>query len=150
MDRFTIRGPRFDAQAAAKEGPRRRVLIVDDSRDARAILRLLLTKLGHDARDAEDAETGMALSQDFLPEVVFCDIMLAGQMSGYAFAKAARKDRSLNDICIVAVSGWEGADHERQAYEAGFDRVLKKPVELADLATILKTLPRRNGTPPQG
>jgi hypothetical protein len=46
-------------------------------------------------------------------------------------------------LCIVAVSGWEGSDHERRAYEAGFDRVLKKPVALSDLAKILHTLPRR-------
>jgi hypothetical protein len=53
----------------------------------------------------------------------------------------------LRDLCIVAVSGWEGPDHENQAYEAGFDRVLKKPVELADLASILRTLPRRPPEP---
>jgi CheY-like chemotaxis protein len=140
-------GHRLDASIAAKEGLRRRVLVVDDSHDARAILKLLLTKLGHDARDAEDAESGMALSQEFFPEVVFCDIMLAGAMSGYEFAKAARQDQHLGEVCIVAVSGWDGADHERRAYEAGFDRVLKKPVELTDLAKILQTLPRRQAEP---
>ena len=149
MERPATSGHRPDTIFGAKEAPRRRVLVVDDSRDARAILKLLLTKLGHDARDAEDAETGMALSQEFLPEVVFCDIMLAGEMSGYAFAKAARQDQSLGKVCIVAVSGWEGADHERRAFEAGFDRVLKKPVDLADLAKILQTLPRRVGEPSQ-
>lgn len=149
MEHSALSGHRLDATFGAKGVPRRRVLVVDDSRDARAILKLLLTKLGHDARDAEDAETGMAVSQEFLPEVVFCDIMLAGEMSGYAFAKAARKDQSLGEVCIVAVSGWEGADHERRAYEAGFDRVLKKPVELADLAKILQTLPRRVSQPSQ-
>jgi len=142
-------GHRSNASVGVKEGPRRRVLVVDDSRDARGILKLLLTKLGHDAREAEDAETGMALSREFLPEVVLCDIMLTGAMSGYAFARAARQDQSLGEVCIVAVSGWEGADHERQAYEAGFDRVLKKPVELADLAKILQTLPRRLTEPSQ-
>ncbi len=142
-------GPRLDSNLGGTEVPRRRVLVVDDSRDARAILKLLLTKLGHEARDAEDAESGMALSQEFLPDVVFCDIMLAGEMSGYAFAKEARKNQLLGEVCIVAVSGWEGPDHERRAYEAGFDRVLKKPVELSDLSKILQTLPRRVGEPSQ-
>jgi CheY-like chemotaxis protein len=142
-------GNRSEAIFAAADAPRRRVLVVDDSCDARAILKLLLTKLGHDAREAEDAESGMAVSREFQPEIVLCDIMLPGKMSGYAFAKAAREDRSLGELCIVAVSGKEGSDHERQAYEAGFDRVLKKPVELADLATILRTLPRQAGAPAQ-
>jgi CheY-like chemotaxis protein len=138
-----MNGHCLEATLAAKEGPRRRVLVVDDSHDARAILKLLLTKLGHETREAEDAEGGMAVSRDFQPDVVFCDIMLAGKMSGYSFARAARQEVAFRDSCIVAVSGWEGPDHERQAYEAGFDRVLKKPVELTDLATILQTLPRR-------
>jgi CheY-like chemotaxis protein len=134
----------------AKEGPRRRVLVVDDSHDARAILKLLLTKLGHEAREAEDAESGMIVSREFQPEVVLCDIMLSGEMSGYAFAKAVRQEQDLRDLCIVAVSGWEGSEHERRAFEAGFDRVLKKPVELADLAKILRTLPRRLPAASQG
>ena len=136
-------GHALRASIANEQPPRRRVLVVDDSHDARAILKLLLTKMGHEARDAEDAETGMAVSRDFRPELVLCDIMLPGQMSGYAFAKAARQDGAMRELCIVAVSGWEGSEHERQAYEAGFDCVLKKPVELNDLATILLTLPRR-------
>jgi CheY-like chemotaxis protein len=138
-----MNGQRLEVALAAKEGPRRRVLVVDDSHDARAILRLLLSKLGHETREAEDAESGMAVSREFQPEVVFCDIMLAGQMSGYSFARAARQEVAFRDSCIVAVSGWEGPDHEREAYDAGFDRVLRKPVELSDLATILQTLPRR-------
>jgi CheY-like chemotaxis protein len=132
-----------EANGAGTNAPRRRVLIVDDSRDARTILKLLLTKLGHEAREAEDGESGMAATREFQPEVVLCDITLPGEMSGYAFAKAARQEETSRDLCIVAVSGWEGSDHERRAYEAGFDRVLKKPVALSDLAKILHTLPRR-------
>jgi CheY-like chemotaxis protein len=138
-------GPGLDASMATIEGPRRRVLIVEDSRDARMILRMLLTKLGHEAREAADGESGMVVSREFLPEVVLCDIMLPGEMSGYAFAKAARQEQNLGELCMVAVSGWEGSEHEQRAYEAGFDRVLKKPVELSELATILQTLPRRRG-----
>lgn len=134
-----------EANGAGTHAPRRRVLIVDDSRDARTILKLLLTKLGHEAREAEDGESGMAATREFQPEVVLCDITLPGEMSGYAFAKAARQEETSRDLCIVAVSGWEGSDHERRAYEAGFDRVLKKPVALSDLAKILHTLPRRAG-----
>jgi CheY-like chemotaxis protein len=140
-------GSRSEELLASTGAPRRRVLVVDDSRDARAILGLLLTKLGHEAREAEDAESGMAISREFQPEVVLCDIMMPGAMSGYAFARAVRQQAGRDDLCIIAVTGWEGPDHERRAYEAGFDRILKKPVELTDLAKILRTLPRRASEP---
>src|ERR1700722_7210402 len=108
--------------------PKRKVLVVDDSSDARTILQLLLTKLGHSTQTAESGQPGKAISKTFKPEIVFCALMMAGGMSGDAFAEAARKDQDLAGICIIAVSGWEGPDYEKQAYDAGFDRILKKPV----------------------
>jgi CheY-like chemotaxis protein len=124
--------------------PTRKVLVVDDSHDARSILKLLLTKLGHETRTAEDGPTGIAISKDFQPEIVLCDLMMAGGMSGYAFAKAARAEGTLEGICIIAVSGWDGPDYEQQAYAAGFDRLLKKPLGLSELQAILQSPPRRN------
>jgi CheY-like chemotaxis protein len=64
-------------------------------------------------------------------------------MSGYGFAQAARADGALGKACLVAVSGWEGTDHEQQAYAAGFDQVLRKPVGITDLEQILRSPPRR-------
>jgi CheY-like chemotaxis protein len=123
--------------------PTRRVLVVDDSQDARSILKLLLTKLGHDARTAEDGHTGIAIFKVFQPEIVLCDLMMAGGMSGYAFAKAARAEGALEGVCMIAVSGLEGPDYEHQAYAAGFDRLMKKPLGLSELQAILKSPPRR-------
>lgn len=129
--------------APSNQPPVRKVLVVDDSQDARSILQLLLTKLGHQARTAEDVRTGIAVTRDFRPEIVFCDLMMAGGLSGYAFARAAREEEALAGLCIVAVSGWEGPEYERQAYAAGFDHLLKKPVDLRDLQDILRSPPVR-------
>jgi CheY-like chemotaxis protein len=129
--------------ANAAAAPKRKVLVVDDSNDARIILQLLLTKLGHTTQTAESGQAGIAVSKIFRPEIVLCDLMMAGGMSGYAFAQAAREDHDLSEVCIIAVSGWEGPDYEKQAYEAGFDRILKKPVGLSDLQEILHSPPRR-------
>jgi CheY-like chemotaxis protein len=129
---------------APAASPTRRVLVVDDSRDARSILKLLLTKLGHETRTAEDGQTGIAMSKIFQPEIVLCDLMMSGGMSGYAFAKAARADDALEGVCIIAVSGLDGPDYERQAYAAGFDRLMKKPLGLSELQAILQSPPRRS------
>jgi CheY-like chemotaxis protein len=126
--------------------PKRKVLVVDDSDDARAILKLLLTKLGHTTQTAANGQAGLDVSRDFKPEIVLCDLMMAGGMSGYAFAQAARKEGHLAGVCIVAVSGWEGPEYEKEAYEAGFDRILKKPVGLSDLQEVLRSPPRRTPT----
>jgi CheY-like chemotaxis protein len=124
--------------------PTRKVLVVDDSNDARSILKLLLTKLGHETRTAADGQAGIDISKDFQPEIVLCDLMMAGGMSGYAFAQAARADNNLGQVCIIAVSGLDGPDYEKQAYAAGFDRLLKKPLGLSELQAILHSPPRRS------
>lgn len=135
-------------QSGRRDPPEtRKVLVVDDSRDARSILQLLLTKLGHQAQTAEDAQTGIAISRVFQPEIVLCDLMMTGGMSGYAFAKAAREDQALAGVCIIAISGWDGPEYEREAYAAGFDRLLKKPVGLSDLQEILHSPPKRASRP---
>jgi|HubBroStandDraft_6_1064221.scaffolds.fasta_scaffold1438137_1 two-component system OmpR family response regulator len=140
-------GDRFrnapEPATVAKSTRPRKVLVVDDSSDARAILQLLLTKLGHQAQTAADAQSGLDLSKMFQPEIVLCDLMMAGSMSGYGFARAARAEENLAEVCIVAVSGWDGPDYEREAYAAGFDRLLKKPVGLSELQELLQSPPRR-------
>jgi len=134
------------SKSEATAAPKRKVLVVDDSSDARMILQLLLTKLGHSTQTAESGQAGIAISKTFKPEIVLCDLMMGGGMSGYAFAEAARKDQDLAGVCIIAVSGWEGPDYEKQAYDAGFDRIMKKPVGLSDLQEILRSPPRRTAS----
>lgn len=134
-------------QAEAGSAPEpRRVLVVDDSHDARAILELLLKKMGHLAATAEDGPSGIAIAREFHPDIVLCDITMAGGMSGYGFAKAAREDQILKETSLVAISGWDGEEHQLRAYTAGFDHVLKKPVEVSELERILQTPPRRAGS----
>jgi|SRR5579862_2021050 len=127
---------------ALSQNPRR-ILIVDDSRDARTILQMLLTKLGHETKTAEDGPTGIAVSREFRPDIVLCDITMSGGMSGFAFARTAREDATLAQACLVAVSGRQGAEYENEAYAAGFDRIATKPVDLGELQQIVDSLPHR-------
>ena len=143
-------GTRSKPEAPGDASPMRRVLVVDDSRDARSILQLLLTKLGHQARTAEDAQTGIAISRDFQPEIVLCDLMMAGGMSGYAFAKAAREQQDLAGICIIAVSGWDGPEYET----TGLRRWIRPSDEKANRAygvtedsSIAATTPNEKASP---
>jgi CheY-like chemotaxis protein len=131
---------------SAEDSASRRVLVVDDNHDARAILQLLLTRLGHEVLTAEDGPSGIATSRQFRPEFVLCDITMSGGMSGYAFARAARTESTLAEAWIIAVSGCVAADFERQARDAGFDRVLTKPVGLATLQQILQSPLRATGS----
>lgn len=117
--------------------PSRRVLIVDDSRDARTILQILIGKLGHEVKTAADGSSALVLLKEFRPDVVFCDILLGGPISGYAFAQAVREQADLHPL-LIAMSGWDRSEYKEQAFAAGFDRVLQKPVALQELQDELR------------
>ena len=114
----------------------RRVLLIDDNIDAAESLAQLLALSGHDARIAGDGARGLALADDFRPEVVFCDLGLPG-MSGYEVAKALRSRPFGRDIVIAALTGYgQPCDREKTA-QAGFDAHLVKPVDPSVIESFL-------------
>jgi len=120
--------------AAEVTGVPLRVLVIDDNVDATNSLGLLLQALGHTVRTAYDGPTGIALAREFAPDVVLLDLGMPG-MSGYDVARALRAQASRQTI--VAVTGWGDTAAKRQAQEAGFDHHLVKPVDEADLISLL-------------
>lgn len=115
----------------------RRILIIEDHRDAAESLQLLLELSGHEVVVAFDGPTGLATASSFRPEVVLCDVGLPGGMDGYAVARACRADPDLRGCHLVALTGYGQAEDQRLALEAGFDRHLTKPVDLAVLVQVL-------------
>jgi CheY-like chemotaxis protein/anti-sigma regulatory factor (Ser/Thr protein kinase) len=115
----------------------RRVLIVEDNRDAGQVLTQLLTSMGHDVSLTHDARSGLDAARRQPPDVVLCDINLPGEMDGYGLAAALREEPELENVRLVALTGF-GRDVDRnRAREAGFDEHLTKPVEADELRRVL-------------
>src|SRR6185312_9598033 len=85
-----------DARAAEMRtaGPQksRRILVVDDNRDAADSLCMLLKARGHDVRVAYDGLEAVGAAVTFQPEVVLLDIGLP-KLSGYEAAQRIREAR---------------------------------------------------------
>jgi len=116
-----------------------RVLLVDDNVDFATSLGLLLKSLGHEVRIAHDAPSALETAGRFRPEFAFLDIGLPG-VSGYELARRLRESPDSAAAVLVAVTGWGQDKDRRRAEEAGFDRHLVKPVELATIRSVLHTL----------
>jgi PAS domain S-box-containing protein len=114
----------------------RRILVVDDNRDATESLALLLRLDGHETRAAYDGVEALEVAQSFEPETVLLDIGLPG-MNGYEVAHRLRQRPGGDRLLLVALTGW-GQDIDRERTRAaGFDEHLVKPVDLARLARVL-------------
>jgi two-component system CheB/CheR fusion protein len=122
--------------AVTPEGSRRRVLIIEDNRDAADSLRQVLEFGAHMVEVAYNGSDGLAAARDFKPEIVLCDIGLPG-MDGYAVARAFRADEALKGAYLVALSGYALPEDRQRAFEAGFARHLAKPPSVEALEQLL-------------
>ena len=158
---FTVRLPRVavatghDAGTAAACGRgcpviHRRVLIVEDNRDAREMFRTMLELDGHDVFEAEEGFAGLQMLRTAMPDVAFIDVGLPG-LDGYEIARRFRGDggsstgssASLGSppprVLLVALTGYGTPDALERSRCAGFDVHLIKPVNPEALYKLLNT-----------
>lgn len=112
------------------------VLIVDDSRNMRSLLRTLLSALGvENIYDAADGNEAFFKLRDYTIDVVLCDIMME-PLDGIAFALKVRRDRNSPDpfVPIIMVTGYTEQSRVIEARDVGVNEFLAKPISANDLA----------------
>ena len=80
----------------------------------------------------------------FPADAVFLDVGMPGR-SGYEVATALRATPAGRDVLLIAVTGWGQPEDRRRTREAGFDRHLVKPPELAAIHAICREIEQRHG-----
>ncbi|HUJ01292.1 MAG TPA: ATP-binding protein [Usitatibacter sp.] len=118
----------------------RRILVVDDNRDAADSLCMLLKSRGHEVRVAYDGLEAVGSAVAFHPDVVLLDIGLP-KLSGYEAARRIREAGGAQAL-LIAVTGWGQEEDRRRARDAGFDHHLTKPVDPAAISWLIE----RSGT----
>jgi len=131
-------GATVDARADGRLAGRR-VLVVEDSADARLGVQLLLEQAGHVVETAVDGPDGLAKLGQFHPDIALIDVGLPG-MDGYELARVARSRPDMRDIRLVAITGYGQAEDRHRALAAGFDLHLAKPVDPIALQELLTRL----------
>ncbi len=122
---------------ATASRPHRRIVIVDDNRDASELLAGALTEMGHEVGLAHDGPSGLARVVELSPDVVFLDIGLPG-MDGYALARRLRQHPGLEAVRLVALTGYGDSAAQQRSAAAGFDDHLIKPATLERIAALIE------------
>ncbi|HEX5273590.1 MAG TPA: response regulator [Gemmataceae bacterium] len=126
--------------ARAAPGKSRKVLVVDDNRDAAESLGLLLEVSGHQVCVCHDGASALRAAGDYGPDAVLLDIGLPG-MDGYEIARRLRADPATRGALLIALTGYGQVEDQQRAREAGFDYHLIKPADLEALTGLLASPP---------
>lgn len=113
----------------ASQNSPKRILVVDDNRDAADLTAQLLEMHGHIAAAAHDGHKGVELAIEFVPDVVLLDISMPG-LDGFDVAKALRQMPVLQKSVLIAYTARNDEATKVRALASGFDRYLSKPSKL--------------------
>jgi CheY-like chemotaxis protein len=110
------------------QGYGRKVLIVDDNRDAAQSLKLLIEMQDCEVSVAHSGPDGVRLAREWRPDAVLCDIGMPG-MDGFAVAQELRRNPSTQGLRLIAVSGYGSQADRERALRSGFDDHVVKPAD---------------------
>lgn len=142
---LAVEGPESSGTVERRLRPRKDVrkgikaLIIDDSPTVVAALRKVLRSAGYNTSEARDAEQGLALIEQDLPDLVFLDIILPG-MNGFNALRLIRKNPASQHIPVIMISGNEHATEQFYADRIGADDFMKKPFSRYEIFARIENL----------
>ncbi len=112
---------------AEATGYKLRILLVDDDRVILLIVKALLEKAGHNVITARSGADGLAQIDDFRPQLIITDWVMP-EMTGIEFCQTLRRNAAWRNIYVFIMTAQEGMDRLVEAFEAGANDYLIKPV----------------------
>jgi signal transduction histidine kinase len=116
--------------------PHRRILVVDDNRDAAETLGALLEALGATVSVVNSGRVALETLDQFDPDAMLLDIGMPG-MDGYEVAKEVRARPNRAKTLLIALTGWGQEQDHRHSRAVGFDHHMVKPPDLDTLRDLL-------------
>ncbi|BAY07140.1 multi-sensor hybrid histidine kinase [Calothrix sp. NIES-2098] len=122
-----------------------RILVVDDEQDARQLLTTVLSQYGAQVMTAASAADALAAVPQFHPDVLVSDIGMP-EADGYTLIRQLRSLPSAQggQIPAVALTAYARAEDRTRALLSGFQLHVPKPVNPAELVTVVANLAGRN------
>lgn len=117
-------------------GSPKRILVVDDNRDAADTLAVVLRLEGHEVEVAYGGAYAVAVAAAHQPQIVLLDIAMP-ELDGLETARQLRAVAGLEQVRIIAITGMARATDVNASFHAGFESHLTKPVDATRLSAIL-------------
>lgn len=113
-----------------------RILVVEDSPDIRALVRMLLETEGYEVSTAADGREGVAAAVRDKPDLILMDLSLP-ILAGWEAAREIKSTAGLSATPVIAVTAHAMQGDRERALAAGCDGFIAKPIDEATFATTI-------------
>jgi twitching motility two-component system response regulator PilG len=103
-----------------------KVLVIDDSNTIRRSAEIFLKQGGHDVMLAEDGFDALAKVNDYLPHLIFCDILMP-RLDGYQTCAIIKRNEKFASTPIIMLSSKDGVFDKARGRMVGSEEYLTKP-----------------------
>jgi two-component system cell cycle response regulator DivK len=115
----------------------RTILYIEDNEYNRKIVRQLLGRTSYQLVEAVDGESGVALAQQIVPQLILMDVQLP-KMSGLDATRALKADPRTGHIPIIVITSFALSGDREKAAVAGADNYLAKPYSPRELLALVR------------
>ncbi|MCQ2433300.1 MAG: response regulator transcription factor [Clostridia bacterium] len=117
------------------------ILVIDDSRNTRKLMDVVLKQNGYQPFLAEDSKTALEIMDHNHIDLIILDIMMPG-MDGYEFLKTIRDCHYT--LPVLMVSAKDTPEDKRRGFLSGTDDYMVKPVDEVEMILRIQALLRRS------
>ena len=117
------------------------ILVVDDDRNTRRLMRAVLEPEGYTVTEAENGEDALGVLDREHVDLVILDVMMP-VMDGYEFTRTLRDNR--NDLPILMVTARQLPDDRYTGFMVGTDDYITKPIDKKEMLLRIRALLRRS------
>lgn len=103
-----------------------KVLVIDDSNTIRRSAEIFLKQGGHEVLLSEDGFDALSKVNDYLPDLIFCDILMP-RLDGYQTCAIIKRNARFSSVPIVMLSSKDGVFDKARGKMAGSQDYLTKP-----------------------
>jgi signal transduction histidine kinase/CheY-like chemotaxis protein len=119
------------------EGPPKKILIVDDRTENRAIFQRLLAPLEFTLAEAEHGLDAIERAVAFRPDLILMDLVMP-EMDGFEATRRIRELEGFDDVIVIALSASVFEQDRIQSLSAGCSDFLQKPIRIPELLHCLQ------------
>lgn len=121
----------------------RPVLVIDDDPRVCELVAVMLGQGDFEVLSASDGASGIELGRAAQPAVIILDMMMPG-FDGIATCRQLKRDRIIGDVPVVGITAAPDATYTEQAFQAGAEFFLAKPIRANSLVQVVDLAAKKN------